>query len=115
MHCFTIIEIIDYFYTITVAAIKAFPKYLTNELVCSNSAVPLINCSRDRSNFDFIDYIDQSECSRIGYSTLIGQLTGSCEHFKELLQKFEELIRGTAELEQMNWSNIFGTLLLPQL
>ena len=26
--------------------------------------------------------------------------------FKELLQKFEELIRGTAELGRLNWSNI---------
>ena len=34
----------------------------------------------------------------------IGQLTGN--HLKELLQNFEELIRGTAKLEQMNWSNI---------
>ena len=28
--------------------------------------------------------------------------------------KFEELIRGTAKLEQRNWSNIFGTFLLPR-
>ena len=33
----------------------------------------------------------------------------------ELLQNFEELIRGTAKLEQKNWSNIFGTPLLPRL
>ena len=35
--------------------------------------------------------------------------------FKELLQNFGELIRGTAKLEEMNCSNIFGTLLLPRL
>ena len=35
--------------------------------------------------------------------------------FKELVQDFEELIRRTAKFEQMNWSNIFGTLLLPRL
>ena len=45
--------------------------------------------------------------SPIRNSILIGQLTGSC------VQNFEELIRGTAKLEQMNWSNIFGMLLLP--
>ena len=52
------------------------------------------------TRFLFIDHIDQSECSRIRYSILIGQLTGSyCESFEELLLNFKELIRGTAKLE----------------
>ena len=57
--------------------------------ICSSLAVPLINPSvisqilksslKYVHNFLFIDHIDQLECSRIRYSILIGQLTGSCE------------------------------------
>ena len=32
-------------------------------------------------------------------------------NFSEFEELQEELISGTAKLEQMNWSNIFGTLL----
>ena len=32
-----------------------------------------------------------------------------------VIRELEELIRGTPKLEQMNWSDIFGTLLLPRL
>ena len=39
-------------------------------------------------------------------------IIGGCESFKELLQNLEELIRRTAKLEQMNWSNTFETPLL---
>ena len=35
--------------------------------------------------------------------------------FSKYEESLEELIRGTVKLEEMNWSNIFGTLLLPQL
>ena len=45
-----------------------------------------------------MDHLDQSECSRVRYYILIGELTGSCESFRELLQNFEEMIRGTPEL-----------------
>ena len=36
-------------------------------------------------------------------------------NFSKFEESQEELIRGTAKLEQMNWSNIFGTLLSPRL
>ena len=36
-------------------------------------------------------------------------------NFSKFEKSQEELIRGTAKLEQMNWSNIFETLLLPRL
>ena len=83
---------------------RSVPK-IFDQFICSSLAVPLINSSRDSSNFEklvkmfnflFINHIDQSERPRIRYSILIGQLTGSYEHFKELLQDFEELIRETA-------------------
>ena len=45
--------------------------------------------------------------TNIKYIILIGQLTGSFESFKELPKNFEKLLRATAKLEQMNWSNIF--------
>ena len=41
-------------------------------------------------------------------SILIGQQTGSCEH----LTNFSKWIRRIAKLEEMDWSNFFGTLLL---
>ena len=36
-------------------------------------------------------------------------------NFSKFEESGEELIGGTAKLEQMNWSNIFGRLLLPRL
>ena len=36
-------------------------------------------------------------------------------NFSEFEESREELISGTAKLEQRNWSNILGTLLLPGL
>ena len=87
---------------------------LQSRQVCSSLAASLINSFRDSSNFEnvrnflFIDNIGQSECSRIRCNILIGQLIGCCGSFKDE-------IRGTPKLEQMNWSIIFGTLLLPQL
>ena len=36
-------------------------------------------------------------------------------NFSKFEESREELIRGTAKLEQMNWTNIFGMLLLPRL
>ena len=36
-------------------------------------------------------------------------------NFSKFEEVREELIRRTAKLEQMNWSNIFGILLLPRL
>ena len=44
--------------------------------------------------------------------------TSSCRtttNFPNFQESRVELIRGAPELEQMNWSNIFGTLLLPRL
>ena len=92
----------------TVAAIEAFRNYLTKSFAAVISQIL-------KSNVHNFLFIDESECSRIRYSILIGQLKGSCESFKKLLRNFEELIRETGKLEQMNWSNIFGTLLLPRL
>ena len=36
-------------------------------------------------------------------------------NFSKFEESQEELIRGNAKREQMNWSNIFWTLLLPRL
>ena len=46
---------------------------------------------------------------------MVGHLTGSCESFKKFFHNFEELIRGTAKCDQMNWSNTFETPLLLRL
>lgn len=41
---------------------------------------------------------------------LIGQETESFEHFNELLKILRNsILRGVAENEQMNWSDIFGS------
>ena len=100
---------------------KSIPK-IFDQFICSSLAVPLINFSRDSSNFEkfvkifttscLLTTLTKSECSRIRYIILIGQLTGSFESFKEPLQNFEKLVRAAAKLsEQMNWSNIFGVVI----
>ena len=66
-------------------AIEAFQKYLTNS--CASSVTPLrieslkIFRRSSRCSYNFL-CIDQSECSRIRCSTLIGQLSECCESFK---------------------------------
>ena len=96
----------------TVAAIEAFRKYFTN----SSLTVSLINSSQDSSNFK--KFINKHNClltswnaHEIRYGILIGQLPGRCFSHKELFHNFEDWSK---EL-QLNWSNIFKTLLSPQL
>ena len=91
-----------------------------DQFICSSLAVHLINSSRDSSNYEnfvwknvhnflFIDHIDQSECSRIRYSILIGQLRGSCESFKELLQT-DELLNLSKWIGQILSASIAATV-----
>ena len=65
---------------------RSVPK-IFDQFIYSRLPAPLINSSRDPSNFEnvhnflFIYHIGPLECLRIKYSILIGKLTGSCEFF----------------------------------